>query len=74
MSKFDLDLSLEMRKGLGLREGVGALAGGGGAQPAWPDLAQLSTMSVGMLDVGLRAKRLTPGAGWPVTFKLVLRA
>ena len=70
VSNFDLDSSLEMRKGL--MEGVGALAGGGWARLARPDLAQLSTMSVGMLDV--RAKRPQPGAYWPVTFKLVLRA
>ena len=48
-------------------EGVGAQAGG--ALPASPDLAKLSTMSVGMLCVGVRAKRPERGAGWPVTFK-----
>ena len=44
-----------MRKGL--MEGVGALAGGGEPRLARPDLAKLSTMSVGMLDVRVRAKR-----------------
>ena len=55
VSNFDLDLSLGMRKGL--MEGVGALAGGGEPRQARPDLAKLSTMSVGMLEVRVRAKR-----------------